>query len=50
MNLLDMIISNVTPLPIGTKYYFRKRILHQGYEVYYKIQDELYHHSYVPYI
>lgn len=34
MNLYEMIISNINPLPYKYKgYYIRKRICHKGYEV-----------------
>lgn len=51
MNIFQMLISNIVPIQLGTKgYYFRKRLLHKGYEVLYKrmwSNNEFFHVDYI---
>lgn len=47
MNLFEMILSNIEPIRLRTGYYARKRLLHNGYEILVKNNNQYTHISYV---
>lgn len=47
LNIIEMIMSNIEPLPLKTGYYIRKRVLHKGYEILAKSNGQYIHISYI---
>ena len=46
MNLFEMILSNINPIRLRTGYYARTRLLHNGYEILVKDNNNYIHISY----
>lgn len=46
MNLFEMLLSNIEPIRLRTGYYARKRLLHSGYEILVKNNNNYIHISY----
>ncbi len=46
MNFFEMIMSNFEPIRLRTGYYARKRLLHIGYEILVKNNNNYIHISY----
>ena len=47
LTIIEMIMSNIEPLPLKTGYYIRKRVLHKGYEILAKSNGQYIHISYI---
>lgn len=47
MSFFEMILSNIEPIRLRTGYYARKRLLHKGYEILVKNNNNYIYISYV---
>jgi len=51
MTVLQMLLSNIYPLRMGSnRYWFRKRLIHDGYQVLQKDNNTFIHIKYIDYI